>query len=110
MGLPTGDPQELSRLSLAGKKCEFCGKDAVSGVGYGETSARWCFDCGLEFSRIMVELELARPHLQQLDWKHQSFLSLWKQHPELVSMSNEVTQEALRIMRERKRKPPSTIN
>ena len=66
MGLPTLDPKELAALSVTGKKCEFCGRDAVSGALGATGPVYWCFDCGLEHSRILGELSASeRPDLMQ---------------------------------------------
>ena len=63
---PTGfnlhklDLKQIEALSVIGKKCEFCGKDAFSGEMRTKGGAiYWCFDCGLEFVRIVSELMVA---------------------------------------------------
>ena len=55
-GLPTLDPKELAALSVTGKKCEFCGREAVSGVIGASGPIYWCCDCGMEHGRILGEL------------------------------------------------------
>ena len=70
---PTGfdlhklDRKEIEALSVIGKKCEFCGKDAVSGeIGANGRATNWCFDCGSELMRILSDLLRAeRPDLLQ---------------------------------------------
>jgi len=41
-------PARITALSVTGKKCEFCGKEAISGVMYANGTIYWCYDCGLE--------------------------------------------------------------
>ena len=56
-GLPSLDPAKLEELSVIGKKCEFCGQPASSGeMRAGGGAMYWCFDCGVEYGRIFVEL------------------------------------------------------
>src|SRR3954465_10167012 len=80
---PTGfsleklDLKELEALSVIGKKCEFCGKDAFSGQMSAKGGAIcWCFDCGLEFGRILSDsLVSERPDLLRRTKEESSFLS-----------------------------------
>jgi protein-arginine kinase activator protein McsA len=68
---PTGfdldklDLKQIEALSVVGKKCEFCGREAFSGEMRASGGAiYWCFDCGLEFGAIFRDLLLAeRPDL-----------------------------------------------
>src|SRR5438128_2607494 len=71
------DLKELEALSVIGKKCEFCGKEAFSGQMVASGGAiYWCFDCGMEFGRILSELCISeRPDLMQLSKEQSSFLS-----------------------------------
>src|SRR5438874_2963468 len=65
-GLQSLDPKELEKLSVIGKKCEFCGNKAFSGQMMAAGGAiYWCFDCGVEFGphpRGFARLRTARPH------------------------------------------------
>ena len=71
------DLKEIEALSVVGKKCEFCGRDAFSGEMRAAGSAIcWCFDCGLEFAGIFRDLLIAeRPDLLQRSGEESSFLS-----------------------------------
>src|SRR3954451_15826671 len=61
------DLKQIEALSVIGKKCEFCGRDAFSGeVRAGSGPIYWCFDCGLEREAILRDLLLGeRPDLLQ---------------------------------------------
>lgn len=64
--------------SVPGKKCEFYGREAVSGVTGASGAIYWCLDCGMEHGRILGELCASeRPDLMRrskearaafLDW------------------------------------------
>ena len=63
---PTGfdldklDLKEIEALSVIGKKCEFCRRDAFSGEMRAKGGAiYWCFDCGLEIGGIVRDLLVA---------------------------------------------------
>jgi len=63
---PTGfdlhklDLKQIETLSVVGKKCEFCGREAISGeMRAGGGAIYWCFDCGLELGVILRDLLLA---------------------------------------------------
>ncbi len=103
-GLPTLDPKKLEALSVIGKKCEFCGKDAYAGQMTATGGAiYWCFDCGQEFSRIFTDLVMAeRPDLMQRSPEASSFMTLWSD-PELQAWSAAASQRAVRILKDRRR-------
>src|SRR6266436_447349 len=71
------DLKEIEALSVVGKKCEFCGRDAFSGeMRAGGGAVYWCFDCGLEFGVILQDLLITeRPGLLQQNKEKSSFLS-----------------------------------
>jgi len=107
IGLPTLDPKELAALSVTGKKCEFCGRDAVSGALGATGPVYWCFDCGLEHSRILAELFASeRPDLMRRGKEASSFFDLCSD-PEFRAWSEAVSQKAVQIMRERRRQSGS---
>jgi hypothetical protein len=63
----------------------------------------WCFDCGLEFGRILTELMLSgRPDLMQRTKDESSFLSFCSD-PELQAWSAAANQKAVQMLRERRR-------
>ena len=105
---PTGphalNPEQLAALSVIGKKCEFCANDAFSGeMGTRGGAIYWCFDCGLEFGRILTDLLIAeRPDLMQRSQEESSFLSICCD-PELQAWSEAANQKAVQILRERRR-------
>ena len=102
-GLPTLDPKEIAALSVTGKKCEFCGRDAASGVFSASGPIYWCFDCGLEHSQIVAELSVSeRPELMQRGKEASSFLAL-AADPEFRSWSEAASKRAVEILRARKR-------
>src|SRR6185295_15495869 len=74
-GFQNLDLKELEALSVIGKKCEFCGKHAFSGeMGARGGAIYWCFDCGLEFGRILSDLCISeRPDLMQRSKEQSSF-------------------------------------
>jgi len=71
------DLKQIEALSVVGKKCEFCGREASSGqMSSTEGAVYWCFDCGLEFIRILSDSLVAeRPDLLQRSKAKSSFLS-----------------------------------
>ena len=103
---PTGfmDLKELEALSVIGKKCEFCGKDAASGaIGAKGGAIHWCFDCGLEFVRILsASLVSERPDLLQRSQEESSFLSFCAD-PGLQAWSEAASQKAVQTLKERRR-------
>jgi len=103
-GLNNLDLKQLEVLSVVGKKCEFCGKEAFSGeMGARGGAIYWCFDCGLEFGRILTELIVSeRPDLMQRSKEESSFLSFCSD-PELQAWSAAASQKAVQILRERRR-------
>lgn len=54
---PTGyeglNPEQLEALSIDGKKCGLCGRDASSGVGGPQSPTFLCSDCGYEYHRLI---------------------------------------------------------
>src|SRR2546425_1403019 len=73
-GLYNLDPQELGALSVIGKKCEFCRGGAFSGVMSSKSPIYWCYACGLEFTRILMELFTSeRPDLMWRSKNESSF-------------------------------------
>src|SRR5690349_14144947 len=97
------DLKEIERLSVTGKKCEFCGKDALSGeMRAGGGAIYWCFDCGLELGVIIREL-LAneRPDLLQRFKEESSFLSL-SSDPGLQAWSATASEKAVQTLKERR--------
>ena len=86
-----------------GKRREFCGQAASSGVVYPGVKIYWCFDCGLEFGRIFSNLCISeRPDLMQRTKEDSSFLSICCD-PELQAWSEAANQKAVQILRERRR-------
>src|SRR5258706_11097231 len=106
---PTGfnfdksDLKEIEALSVIGKKCEFCGRDAFS----GQTSAKgggiyWCFDCGMEFGRIFSDLLVSeRPDLLRRAKEESSFLSFCADSG-VQAWSEAASQKAVQKLKERR--------
>lgn len=108
---PTGfdlrklDWKEIEALSVIGKKCEFCGKEAFSGQISAKGGAiYWCRDCGLEFGQILSDsLVSERPDLLQRSKEESSFLSLCSD-PGLQAWSEAASQKTVQTLKERRRK------
>ena len=107
---PTGfnldklDLKEIEALSVIGKKCEFCGKEAFSGEMRANGGATyWCFNCGLELGRILSDLLVAeRPDLLQRSKDESSFLSVCSDTG-LQAWSAAASQKAVQTLKERRR-------
>ena len=103
-GLPTLDPDKLHALSVIGKKCEFCGKNAYSGeMRAGGGAIYWCFDCGGEYGRIFAELLMSEhPEFMERCKERSSFLAI-STDPQLQAWSTEAGERAVRTLKERRR-------
>jgi len=103
-GLENLTVEQLEALSVPGKKCEFCGKDAFSGEMIpGGGASYWCFDCGAELARIVSELVRSeRPDLMRRSPEEISFLALCSD-PELQAWSAAATQQAVQRLKDRRR-------
>ncbi len=104
-GLPSLDPSRLVALSVIGKKCEFCGKDADSGEmrAGGGGAIYWCFDCGAEYGRIFAELLMSEhPEFMERGKAQNSFLA-FSSDPRLQAWSAEAGRKAVQILKERRR-------
>ena len=107
---PTGfdldklDLKEIEALSVIGKKCEFCRRDAFSGEMRAKGGAiYWCFDCGLEIGGIVRDLLVAeRPDLLQRSKEESDFLSFCSD-PGLQAWSDAASQKAVQTLKERRR-------
>jgi len=98
------DLKKIEALSVIGKTCEFCGRDAFSGQISAKGGAiYWCFDCGLEFGRILSDLVLTeRPDLLQRSKEESSFLSFCSD-PGLQAWSEAASARAVQTLKERRR-------
>jgi ribosomal protein L37AE/L43A len=98
------DLKQIEALSIVGKKCEFCGRDAFSGeMRDGGGAIYWCFDCGLEFAGIFRDLLVAeRPDLLQRSKEESSFLSFCSD-TDLQAWSTAANQKAVQTLKERRR-------
>jgi hypothetical protein len=96
--------KQIQALSVVGRKCEFCGTDASS----GEMRARggaiyWCEDCGLERSRILVDLLASeQPDLVQRSKESFSFLAFCSD-PGLQAWSASASEKATQTLKDRRR-------
>jgi len=107
---PTGfdldklDPKQIEALSVVGKKCEFCGRDAFSGeMRAGGGAIYWCFDCGLEFTDILRDLLLTeQPDLLRRSQEESLFLSFCSD-PGLQAWFASASQRATQALKERRR-------
>ena len=98
------DLKQIEALSVIGKKCEFCGRDAFSGeMRAGGGAIYWCFDCGLEFTDILRDLLLTeQPDLLQRSQEESSFLSFCSD-PGLQAWFASASQRATQALKERRR-------
>jgi hypothetical protein len=98
------DLKQIEALSVIGKKCEFCGRDAFSGeMRAGGNAIYWCFDCGLERGVILRDLLVAeRPDLLQRSKQESSFLSFCSDAG-LQAWSASASQRAMETLKERRR-------
>jgi hypothetical protein len=98
------DLKQIEALSIVGKKCEFCGREASSGqMSSKEGAVYWCFDCGLEFVRILGDLLVAeRPDLLQRSKAESSFLSFCCD-PGIQAWSEAASRKAVQTLKERRR-------
>jgi hypothetical protein len=108
---PTGldlhklDMKQIEALSVVGKKCEFCGKDAFSGeMRAGGGAIYWCFDCSLERGVILRDLLVAeRPDLLQRSKEESSFLSFCSDAG-LQAWSASASERATQALKERRQR------
>jgi hypothetical protein len=101
--------KEIEALSVVGKKCEFCGKDAFSGETRRTGGATyWCFNCGTELMQIVTELLMAEhPEFLHRSKEDSSFLALCSD-PELQAWSEAANQKAVRILKDRRKQDDRT--
>ncbi len=106
MGFDLGNPdlKQIEALSVIGKECEFCGRDALSGEMDGSGGAiYWCFDCGLERGVILRDLLIAeKPDLLQRTNEERSFLALCAD-PALQAWLVSASERATQILKKRRR-------
>ena len=98
------DLKQIEALSVVGKKCEFCGRDASSGeMRAGGGAVYWCFDCGLERAVILRDLLVAeRPDLLERSNEETSFLAFCSDLT-LRAWSTSASERATRTLKERRR-------
>src|SRR6266436_918845 len=98
------DLKDIEALSVVGKKCEFCGKDAFSGEMCRTGGATyWCFNCGTELMRIVMELLMAEhPEFLHRSKEDSSFLAFCSD-PDLQAWSEAANQKAVSILKDRRK-------
>jgi hypothetical protein len=98
------DLKQIEALSVIGKKCEFCARDAFSGeMRTGGGAVYWCIDCGRELAVIVRDLLIAeRPDLLQGTKEESSFLSFCSD-PGLREWSAAASGRAIQTLKERRR-------
>jgi hypothetical protein len=102
-GLATLVPAELAELSVLGKRCEFCGKEAYSGeMRAGGGAIYFCADCGEEYVRIVAEWIMSEhPEFMERGEAYSSFLA-FSSDPQLRAWSAEASQRAVQILKLRR--------
>jgi hypothetical protein len=102
-GLHFLDPKKLEALSVSGRKCEFCGRPARSAATDTNGPVYWCFDCGMEFGRILVDLCISeQPGLIQRSKEANFFLSICGD-PAVRAWSEAANRKAVQLLKERRR-------
>jgi hypothetical protein len=98
------DLNQIKALSVSGKKCEFCGRDALSGeIRASDGAIYWCFDCGLELGAILRDLLVAeRPELLKRSKEESSFFAFCSD-PTLQAWSASASERATQTLKERRR-------
>ena len=98
------DVGQIKAMSVIGKKCEFCGAEAVSGeMRVGGGGIYWCFDCGMELAVIIRDLVLVeRPDLLLRSKEESSFLSSCSDSG-FQAWSAHATERATVILKKRRR-------
>ena len=98
------DMKAIEALSVIGKKCEFCEKDAFSGeMRVSGGAIYWCFDCGLELGVILRDLLVAeRPDVLERSKEESSFLSFCSDAG-LQAWSASASERATQTLKERRR-------
>jgi hypothetical protein len=96
--------EQLQALSVVGKKCEFCGKPALSGeMVPGGNAIYWCFDCGAELGRIVTDLLMSEraDFMQRAKEGSLSLLTAW--NSQVQAWSVEAQRKAVQLLRDRRR-------
>jgi hypothetical protein len=98
------DLKQIEALSVVGKKCEFCGRDAFSGeMSAGGGGIYWCFDCGMERGVILRDLLIAeRSDVLERSKEESSFVSFFSDAG-LQAWSASASERATQTMKERRR-------
>lgn len=98
------DMKQIESFSVVGKKCEFCGREAFSGVmRRGGSAIYWCFDCGLEHGVILRDLLVAeQPDLLQRRKEESSFLTFCSD-PTLQTWLTSASDRATQTLKGRRR-------
>jgi hypothetical protein len=92
--------EEIMALSVVGKKCEFCERDAVSGVRESTHATYWCLDCGREYSRLLSQILAERPDLMAtLSTAVPSLFT--SMDSEMIAWSNAASDRAIQMMKDR---------
>ncbi len=100
--LDTLDLKQIQALSVADKKCEFCGREAYSGEMRADGHAiYWCYDCSLERGSILIEL-ISTEQVDLFSRGNGDILSLCSS-PELLAWSASASERATQKLKERRR-------
>ena len=102
-GIHTLNSSQLGEASLVGKTCECCRREAVSGQTLPSGGALcWCFDCGVEFGRLLTELLVSeRPDVMQRT-AHVDSPGAVCADGGLLAWSEAVTRRAVKTLKERR--------
>lgn len=104
LGLGDLSPERAEELSVVWKRCEFCGRDAVSGGMVAGGPVYSCEECGTEIGRIIAEITAAeRPDLMKRTKEHASSLAFFLD-PELRTWAEATQAKAVQVLRERRRR------
>ena len=89
-------------LSVTGKRCKFCRRQARFGRMVAGRAVHWCSDCGKELGRIIVDLYIAeQPNLMERVEGTVTFM--FRNAPEVRAWLEAANLTAIEILRERRR-------
>jgi hypothetical protein len=102
------DPAKLEPLSIATKRCEFCGRRARhAGVLPEEKAFYFCLGCGKEFARIIGDLSNSeRIRLMERERVEGTVLFQYRDTPEVQAWWETANRKAMETLTARRRQLP----
>jgi hypothetical protein len=95
---------EALQMSVEGKKCEFCGANAITGAFLGARHIFYCFSCNVELSKeLMTKMRAEHP-----EWLTRSFepnsLEFYATDKNFQTWTTEAFETAVKTIGERHKK------